>query len=54
MPISENIAKFTDQSFDIRDHKTLKKLAEDLYKMFDISEYTDLEKADLAYHGATS
>lgn len=57
MPINENINKIgqcADQAFDIRDHQTLKKIAEDCYKMLDSSEYTDLEKAILAYHGATS
>jgi hypothetical protein len=57
MPINENIniiAQYADQAFDKRDYQTLNTIAEDCYKMLDSSEYTDLEKAILAYHGATS
>lgn len=57
VPINENIniiAQYADQVFDNRDYLTLNKIAEDCYGMLDSSEYTDLEKAILAYHGATS
>jgi len=57
VPINENIniiAQYADQAFDKRDYLTLNKIAEDCYVMLDSSEYTDLEKAILAYHGATS
>ena len=57
MPLNENInmiAQSADQAFDKRDYQTLNKIAEDCYGMLDSSEYTDLEKAILAYHGATS
>lgn len=48
------IAQCADHAWDNRDASALKDIAEDSLKLLDSPEYTDLEKAILAYHGATS
>lgn len=57
MSINENvniIAQYADQAFDKKDIQTLKDIAENCLELLNSQEYSDLEKAVLAYHGATS
>ncbi|WP_252225741.1 LA2681 family HEPN domain-containing protein [Clostridium sp. ZBS2] len=48
------IAMFADKAFDEEESETLKSIANDCLKFIGSDEYSDLEKAILAYHGATS
>lgn len=48
------IAQFADKAFDESDVETLKSIADDCLLLIDTNEFTNLEKAILAYHGATS
>lgn len=48
------IAKFADKAFDDNDVEILKSISDDCLQLINTDEFTNLEKAILAYHGATS
>lgn len=49
-----SIALRADQAFDDRDIQALKTIVEECLEFVDSSDYNDLERALIAYHGATS
>lgn len=52
--VVHNVAISADRAFDEKNTSTLKKIAEDCLSWLDSNDYNDLEKAILAYHGATA